>query len=47
MPTGPYETFGRCVSAQKKKGHDENSARKICGKIEKNTKESMKKRFSK
>lgn len=41
MPVGPYETFAQCVAAQRKKGHSEDSARKICGKIEKNTKESV------
>jgi hypothetical protein len=37
MPLGPYKTFGECVGAQKKKGKNDLSARKICGQIEKNT----------
>ena len=36
MPVGPYKTFDECVAAQKRKGHDDESARKICGAIEKN-----------
>ena len=35
MPVGPYKSFGTCVAAQKRKGHSEESARKICGEIEK------------
>jgi hypothetical protein len=34
MPLGPYETFGDCLKAQRGKGKDANSARKICGEIE-------------
>jgi hypothetical protein len=34
MPLGPYETFGECVGAQKRKGHSDESARKICGSLE-------------
>ena len=37
MPVGPYKTFGQCVAAQKKKGKSDESARKICGKMEKQT----------
>ena len=36
MPLGPFKTFGECVGAQKKKGKNDSSARKICGQIEKN-----------
>ena len=39
MPIGPYKDFGACVAAQKKKGHSDESAKKICGEIEKRTKE--------
>lgn len=38
MPVGPYETFDKCVAAQKKKGKSDESARKICGAIEQNMK---------
>lgn len=37
MPVGPYETFDACVIDQKSKGHDDESARAICGEIEKKT----------
>lgn len=40
MPIGPYKDFGACVAAQKKKGRSDESAKKICGEIEKRTKES-------
>ncbi len=33
MPLGPYEDFDACVLAQIEKGHDEESAKKICGAI--------------
>lgn len=39
MPVGPYKTFADCVRAQKRKGHDDESARKICGKLEKQSSE--------
>jgi len=39
MPIGPYKDFGACVVAQKKKGRSDESAKKICGEIEKRTKE--------
>ena len=42
MPLGKYSTFGECVGAQKQKGKDDLSARKICGQIEKNTQEGLK-----
>uniref|UniRef100_A0A6M3L8F9 Capsid protein n=1 Tax=viral metagenome TaxID=1070528 RepID=A0A6M3L8F9_9ZZZZ len=38
MPIGPYKDFGACVAAQKKKGKSDESARKICGHIEKMSK---------
>jgi hypothetical protein len=37
MPLGPYSTFADCVSAQKRKGHSDESARKICGSLEQQT----------
>lgn len=40
MPLGPYKDFAACVVAQQNKGHSAESARKICGEIEKRTKES-------
>lgn len=40
MPVGPYKTFGQCVAAQKRKGHSDESARKICGKMEADSKET-------
>lgn len=40
MPVGPWETFGQCVGAQKRKGYGDESARKICGKIEQQTNSS-------
>jgi len=35
MPIGPYKDFQECVNAQKSKGKDDESAKKICGAIEK------------
>lgn len=35
MPLGEYEDFDACVSAQREKGHDMDSAQKICGEIQK------------
>jgi hypothetical protein len=43
MPLGKYKTFGECVGAQKRDGKNDLSARKICGQIEKNTQEGLKK----
>lgn len=37
MPVGPYETFGECVGAQKRKGKSDDSARRICGAMEQET----------
>jgi hypothetical protein len=34
MPIGPYETFAECVTAQQSKGEDEESAKRICGAME-------------
>lgn len=42
MPVGPYETFDECVKDQISLGHSEESARRICGYIEKKTKEAHK-----
>jgi len=39
MPIGPYENFGECVAAQKKKGKSDESARKICGAMEQKMKQ--------
>ena len=44
MPVGPYKTFGQCVGAQRRMGKSEDSARKICGRIEQLTKEAAKKK---
>ena len=30
---GPYKNFDECLVAQKAKGHDADSSRRICGKI--------------
>lgn len=46
MPVGPYKTFGACITAQINKGHDRDSARRICGKIEKNTRQAKKKKHA-
>lgn len=40
MPIGPYENFSACVAAQKRKGRSDESAKKICGEIEKRAKKS-------
>jgi hypothetical protein len=42
MPLGPYKTFDECILAQKQKGKDDLSARKICGELEKNTEQGLK-----
>lgn len=44
MPLGPYKDFYECVKDQMNKGRNEEAARKICGKIEKNTKEKEEKK---
>lgn len=38
MPIGPYKDFDACVSAQKRKGKSDESAKKICGAIEQRAK---------
>lgn len=43
MPIGPYKNFAECVAAQKRKGHSDESAKKICGEIEKRTKSKLEK----
>jgi len=43
MPIGPYKDFNSCVQAQIKKGHDKESAKKICGEIEKRAKSKLEK----
>ncbi|MEM3017951.1 MAG: hypothetical protein QXO25_03625 [Candidatus Bathyarchaeia archaeon] len=40
MPVGPWPDFESCVKAQMDKGYDEETARKICGKIEQQTREA-------
>lgn len=40
MPIGPYESFAECVADQKTKGHDRESAEKICGAMEAQKKSS-------
>ena len=40
MPVGPYKTFGECQAAQRKKGKSKDSSAKICGHIEKLTKQA-------
>lgn len=37
MPMGPYANWDACIADQMKKGHDANSAAKICGKIKHET----------
>lgn len=44
MPVGSYGTFDECVAAQKRKGHSDESARRICGAIERNMKKSHEKK---
>ena len=39
MPVGPYPTFDACVAAQRREGHSDESARKICGAIERDANE--------
>ena len=41
MPIGPYKNFASCVAAQKKKGKSDESAKKICGFLEKRAKGEM------
>lgn len=38
-PVGQYGDFAACVAAQRSKGHDEESARRICGAIEQRMRE--------
>lgn len=35
LPMGPWDSFNDCVKAQEAKGHDADSARRICGAIKK------------
>jgi dsRNA-specific ribonuclease len=37
MPLGKWSSFGQCVGAQKRMGHSDESARKICGSIQAET----------
>lgn len=41
MPMGPYKDFSTCLIAQRKKGHSEDIAAKICGFIKKKTEGSI------
>lgn len=43
MPLGPYSNWKECLADQKKKGHSEESAAKICGAIEKKSKGELEK----
>lgn len=40
MPMGQYKDFGECVRKQKEEGHDEESAKRICGYIKKKTEDN-------
>jgi len=40
MPIGPYPDFDSCVKDQMRKGYDEETAKKICGKIEQQTRQA-------
>lgn len=44
MPVGKYKSFGACVGAQRRMGKSKSVAEKICGEIEKRTKEAEKKK---
>ncbi|HUS95765.1 MAG TPA: hypothetical protein VMX97_03385, partial [Hyphomicrobiaceae bacterium] len=37
MPFAGYKNFDACLLEQVKKGHDQESARKICGKLQAET----------
>lgn len=39
MPVGPYATFDECVAAQIKEGYSETAARRICGAIERDSRQ--------
>jgi hypothetical protein len=44
MPlVGGYETFGECMTAQRRKGKSPESARKICGELEKRARQQREK----
>ena len=34
MPVGPFETFDACVMHMKGQGHDDDAARRVCGKLQ-------------
>ena len=40
MPIAGFKNFSACISAQVKKGKSRDSARRICGKIEANTRKA-------
>ena len=44
MPVGPYKTFSACVRAMRGRGHSPVAARRICGKMEKDSKKKRKRR---
>ncbi len=46
MPVGPYSTFDQCVLAHQKKGKSKESASAICGQMEKNMQEGLKRQGS-
>ena len=41
MPFAGYKNFQACITAQKKKGKSDESARKICGYLQKKAEGSM------
>ncbi len=45
MPIGPFKDFADCVGAQKRKGKSDESARKICGALEKVSKKNKELKF--
>lgn len=42
MPIGGYEDWAECIAAQRRKGHSKESAKKICGYLEKMAKKNHK-----
>jgi len=42
MPIGPYKNFAECLADQHGKGHNSESAHKICGYIEHQVKKARK-----
>lgn len=44
MPLGPYPDWDACIKDQKDMGHSDEGAARICGYIEKRTKEAHEKK---